>query len=169
MLRIFQAVKGRDDQAVRDLFWAYLQWATPEVNREFGVGFDEESLLERDMCELAKFQPPDGRLLLAEYEGEMAGIACMKKIREDLGEIKRMYVSPQFRRRGIGRALGERLIQDARVIGYRRIWLDSPSSWKGSHALYRSLGFREIGPYPESEIPVEFQPFWIFMELRQSP
>lgn len=166
MLRIFQAVRGKDDQAVRDLFWAYLHWATPEVNREFGVGFDAESILERDMVELTKFLPPYGRLLLAEDEGQMAGIACMKKIRDDIGEIKRMYVHPQFRRRGIGRALVEHLIQDARAIGYRRLWLDSPRSWKPSHALYHSLGFRESSPYPESEIPAEFQPFWIYLELR---
>jgi GNAT superfamily N-acetyltransferase len=76
-----------------------------------------------------------------------------------------MYVRPAFRRKGIGRALAQRLISEARGIGYASIRLDSTRFMKAAHALYRSLGFREIEPYPESEIPPEFQSHWVFMEL----
>jgi GNAT superfamily N-acetyltransferase len=97
----------------------------------------------------------------------MAGIACMRKIREDedIGEIKRMYVRPAFRRRGIGRALVEALITAAREIGYPRVWLDSARFMQAAHTMYRSIRFREIEPYPESEIPAEFQAHWLFMEM----
>jgi GNAT superfamily N-acetyltransferase len=90
----------------------------------------------------------------------------MRRIREDTGEIKRMYVRPDYRRRGIGLALLEALIAEARQIGYPTIRLDSTRFMKAAHALYRSLGFREIDPYPESEIPQELQHQWVFMEKR---
>lgn len=165
MLSVFQAAKGRDDPVVRELLGEYLAWAISMVHREFGVDFDLERMLDQDMAELDKYLPPHGRLLLAEFDGQMAGVACMRRIGPDTGEIKRMYVRPQFRRKGIGRALAERLIQESRTIGYPRLRLDSPRSWKASHALYHAMGFREIEPYPESEIPAEFREHWIFMEL----
>jgi GNAT superfamily N-acetyltransferase len=165
VLRIYQAETEEDKSNVRDLFWEYLRWANSKINAEFGVNFDIKSMLEQDMLELDKFSPPNGRLLLAEYENQVAGLACMRKIREDIGEIKRMYVRPAFRGKGIGRALVEGLIDEARAIGYPRIRLDSTRFMKAAHSLYRSVGFREIEPYPESEIPEEFHPHWIFMEM----
>jgi GNAT superfamily N-acetyltransferase len=97
------------------------------------------------MLELEKFSPPHGRLLLAEYEGQVAGLTCMRRIRESIGEIKRMYVRPEFRGKGIGRALLERLVDEAREIGYPRIRLDSARFMEEAHSLYRSTGFQEIG------------------------
>ena len=89
----------------------------------------------------------------------------MRKIREDIGEVKRMYVRPAFRGQGIGRALLDALIQEAGQIGYPRIRLDSTRFMKEAHALYRSAGFVEIAEYPESEIPAQFREHWIFMEM----
>jgi GNAT superfamily N-acetyltransferase len=96
----------------------------------------------------------------------VAGLACMRRIREDIGEIKRMYVRPAFRRKGIGRALVNELLSEARAIGYPRIRLDSTRFMHEAHSLYRSVGFQEIEPYPESEIPEEYWQYWIFMELQ---
>lgn len=165
MLRIYQVETAEDKTHVRELWWEYLQWANSRVNEEFGVDFDIQSMLEQNMLELDKYSPPSGRLLLAEYDNQIAGIAHMRKIREDIGEIKRMYVRPAFRRRGIGRALAEALITEAREIGYPRVWLDSARFMKAAHTLYRSIGFREIEPYPESEIPAEYHSHWIFLEM----
>jgi GNAT superfamily N-acetyltransferase len=80
------------------------------------------------------------------------------------GEIKRMYVRPDFRGQGIGRALLEALLAEARPAGYRRVRLDSGPFMKAAHALYRRVGFHEIAPYPESEIPVAFHEQSVFME-----
>jgi GNAT superfamily N-acetyltransferase len=87
----------------------------------------------------------------------------MRKLGKDMGEIKRMYVRSAIRRRGVGRALVRRLLDEAHAIGYQRIRLDSARFMKQAHALYRSFGFREIEPYEGSEIPKEFQVHWIFM------
>jgi GNAT superfamily N-acetyltransferase len=166
MSRIYQIGTDEDRVHVRQLFWEYLQWGNARVNEEYGIRFDIESWLEQDMLELDKFLPPHGRLLLAEYEGQVAGLACMQRIRGDIGEIKRMYVRPAYRRKGIGRALVQHLIAEAREIGYPRVRLDSVRFMKAAHSLYRSVGFQEIEPYPESEIPEESRQHWIFMELQ---
>ena len=164
MLRIYQIETDQDRVYFRELSWEYLQWAKARVNEEYGINVDVKSMLDQTMRELDKFLPPYGRLLIAEYEGQVVGLACMRRIREDIGEIKRMYVRPAFRRKGMGRALLEALIAAAREIGYPRIRLDSTRFMVEAHSLYRSIGFQEIEPYPESEIPEEFQQHWIFME-----
>ncbi len=101
---------------------------------------------------------------MATEGSRVAGIACLKKLRKDIGEIKRMYVRPGFRGKGLGRALLETLIAEAKEIGYPAVRLDSARFMKEAHALYQSAGFGEIEPYPESEIPPEFQKHWVFME-----
>lgn len=165
MLEIYQFQSERDQSQVREMFWEYLQWANAHLKQEYEIDLDIETLQEQSMRELDKFAPPAGRLLLAEQEGQLAGLACLRKIKPGVGEIKRMYVRPAFRRKGIGRKLAQRLISEARAIGYASVRLDSTRFMTAAHALYRSLGFREIEPYPESEIPPEFQTHWVFMEM----
>ena len=164
MPSIHQAETEGDRSQVRELFAEYLHWANQLLNEEFGIDFDIDSMVERDMAHLEIFLPPHGRLLLATGGSQAAGIACMKRIREDVGEIKRMYVRPEFRGKGIGRVLLEALIAEAQQIGYAAIRLDSARFMKEAHSLYRSAGFQEIEPYAESEIPPEFQKHWVFME-----
>ena len=164
MTTIHQAGTDADRAMVRELFWEYLEWANTHLNEEYGINFDIESMLERDMAELQVFLPPHGRLLLATEGARAAGIACMRRIRGDMGEIKRMYVRPEFRGKGIGRALLEALIAEAQEIGYPTVRLDSTRFMEAAHSLYRSVGFHEIEPYTESEIPPEFQQYWVFME-----
>jgi GNAT superfamily N-acetyltransferase len=166
MVRIQQAQADKDRDRVRELFAEYLQWANGRVNTEFGVNFDIAAMLEDDMAKLDIFLPPDGRLLLATEESLAAGIACLKRLRKGIGEIKRMYVRPEFRGKGIGRALLEKLIAEAKEIGYSTVRLDSARFMKEAQALHRSAGFHEIEPYPASEIPQEFQEHWVFMEMR---
>ena len=168
MLSIYQIESREDRKSVRELFWEYLQWANDELNDNFGVSFDIKTMLQEDMNTLEKFLPPYGRLLLAEQDGRVAGLGCLKKLKDDIGEIKRMYVRSDYRRKGIGKALLENLLEEAGEIGYNRVWLDSARFMKSAHALYRSYGFQEIEPYPESEIPAEFQSNWIFMEKKLS-
>ena len=164
-MSIIHQVQTEEERArVRELFWEYLQWANGRVNEEFGVDFDIETMLQDDMAALDIFLPPGGRLLLATEGSYAAGIACLKRLRDGIGEIKRMYVRPEFRGQGIGRALLDMLVAEAREIGYPTIRLDSARFMEAAHALYRSAGFREIEPYPESEIPPDFRKHWVFME-----
>ena len=95
-----------------------------------------------------EYAPPDGRLLLAEYEGQLAGCVALHKIEPGICEMKRLYLRPQFRGKGLGRALAEHLIAEARQMGYRRMRLDTVEPvMKDAVAMYRVMGFREITPY----------------------
>lgn len=152
-------------QLVRELFWEYLEWGNTKLQQEFGIQLDIVSMIESDMQTLDKFMPPRGCLLLGYLEGRLSGIACLKSLTTDIGEVKRMYVRPEARRCGLGRALLGQLLKEGRRIGYRRIRLDSARFMVEAHGLYRACGFYEIGAYAGSEIPTEFQEHWNFMEL----
>jgi len=94
------------------------------------------------------YAPPDGRLLLAEYEGQLAGCVALHKISADICEMKRLYLRPAFRGKGLGRILAERIVRDAQEIGYQRLRLDTVEPvMKDAVAMYRRLGFKEIAPY----------------------
>jgi GNAT superfamily N-acetyltransferase len=166
MLTIRQAESEQDVAHVRELFWEYLQWANARLNEEYDINLPIATMIEHDMETLDIFLPPQGYLLLALEGSQAAGLACMKTIRDDIVEVKRMYVRPAFRRRGLGRQLLEALIHEARASGYPIMRLDSTRFMAEAHALYRSAGFEEIEEYPESEIPPQFRQHWVFMERR---
>src|SRR5215831_15846981 len=94
------------------------------------------------------YSPPDGRLLLAQYHGQFAGCVALHKLADGICEMKRLYLRPDFRGKGLGRALADRIIAEAREIGYQRMRLDTVEPvMKDAVAMYRRIGFREILPY----------------------
>lgn len=100
------------------------------------------------------YAPPSGRLLLARSADQAAGCIALRKLDTGICEMKRLYVRPDYRGLGLGRMLVERLIAEARAIGYQRMRLDTiASAMQDAIALYRRMGFQEIAPY--SNIPIE--------------
>jgi len=156
----------RDVEAVERLWREYLTWGNDELESRYGFRLPIGEAVTHDLGTIAKFQPPDRRLLLAFEDSVAVGTACMRRIGPDTAEIKRMYVQPLYRRAGVGRAMLDRLIEAARTVGYQRVRLDSPDFMTAAHGLYRSSGFVEIEPYAESEIPDRHKRHWVFMELR---
>jgi putative acetyltransferase len=116
------------------------------------------------------YSPPSGRLLLARPRGRdlrsqdqvhAAGCVALRKLEPGICEMKRLYVRPADRGHGLGQMLVERIIAEARAVGYERMRLDTvESAMKDAIALYRRIGFREIPPY--SAIPIESA---LWMEL----
>jgi GNAT superfamily N-acetyltransferase len=103
------------------------------------------------VVEIARLLQPPHSVYIAEVDGQAAGTGGLKEIGPDVGEIKRMYVDPAFRGRGVARAILERLVADGRVAGYRALRLESAAWMVEAHALYRSVGFVEGDDYPERE------------------
>ena len=100
------------------------------------------------------YAPPDGRLLLAECEGQVAACVALHKLEQGVCEMKRLYLRPPFRGKGLGRALAERIIAEARQIGYHHMRLDTVEPvMKDAVAMYRKLGFKEIAPYCPNPMP----------------
>ncbi len=101
----------------------------------------------------AQYGPPDGCFLLAEHEGTVVGCGALRRFAEGTCEMKRLYVAPRGRGTGIGRALAQALIAEARTLGYGRMVLDTLPSMHSAQRLYASLGFRPIAPYRHNPVP----------------
>ena len=100
-------------------------------------------------------------MLVARIEGDVAGCIALRRIDDEVCEMKRLYVRPEFRGKGLGKALAERVIIEARRIGYKKLRLDTVEPvMRAAVAMYRQLGFREIPPYREN--PIEGA---LYMEL----
>lgn len=104
---------------------------------------------DKELAELpGHYAAPEGRLLLAEYDSQLAACVALHKIDSAICEMKRLYLRPQFRGKGLGRVLADRIIAEARQIGYQRMRLDTVEPvMKDAVAMYRKLGFEEIPPY----------------------
>ena len=157
-----------------EIFSEYLEWVLSMCEKEFNVSYNVKELVkeavERSIEEIGKYFPPKGRLILCTDETRIIATAFMRKLGDNIGEIKRMYVQPLYRGKGIARELLERLIKEAQSIGYTKLRLDSGPFMKEALNLYHSVGFKEIDPYAESEvlqegIPEEISQNWIFMEM----
>lgn len=94
-----------------------------------------------------EYAPPDGALLLAEQGVVFIGCVALRKYSQDTCEMKRLYVIPKNRGQGVGRALAEAIITEARQHGYERMLLDTLPSMREAHSLYASLGFRPMTAY----------------------
>jgi hypothetical protein len=118
MIKVIIANKDQHAWQIRELFLEHLQWANAKVKEKFQINFNTSAMLGVDINSLDKFMPPYGRLLLANTGDRLVGIACLKALTPDIGEIKRMYVRQGNRKQGIGRVLLNRLLEEAGQIGY---------------------------------------------------
>jgi GNAT superfamily N-acetyltransferase len=99
------------------------------------------------------YAPPDGRLALALVGGDTAGCVALRRWDAVRSEAKRLYVRPRFRGQGVGRALLEWVIAEARAIGYREMLGDTMPVMRGALRLYDLLGFERTGPYSSDPTP----------------
>jgi ribosomal protein S18 acetylase RimI-like enzyme len=140
-----QATSPTQIAQVRDLFLEYAQ------SLGFSLCFQS---FDQELAGLpGDYAPPDGCLLLAEFEGQQAGCVALHKLDGNICEMKRLYLRPQFRGKGLGRALAETIIAEARILGYQRMRLDTVEPvMRDAVAMYRRLGFQEIAPYCQNPI-----------------
>jgi len=150
-----ERIRAADGAAVADaLFQEYVRWVANQLRTDHGFEFSETDLERHHSAfrlELPGLVGPRGRLLLARISDEPVGVATLKPVDAVTGEIKRVYVRPGARGRGVGRALLERLVADGRADGYVVLRLETLDFMKAAHALYRSLGFVDTTVFEGSE------------------
>ncbi len=127
--------RATDIGEVRTLFLEYANALGVDLSFQ---NFDEE---------LASLPGDYDPILIARWDGTLAGCIAMHPYGDGVCEMKRLYVRPDFRKHAIGRALAQRLIDEARARGYRAMRLDTLPMMQGAMRLYESLGFVDIAPY----------------------
>jgi putative acetyltransferase len=139
-LVVSQAATAIQVAQARELFLEYAQ------SLGFSLCFQN---FDQELAGLpGDYAPPGGRLLLAEFQGELAGCVALHKLEREICEMKRLYLRPRFRGKGLGGILVQAIFAEARQIGYQRMRLDTVEPvMKDAVAMYRKLGFREIAPY----------------------
>lgn len=149
-LRIVEVCGDEDLERIRELFAEYAR------DLPFDLSFQN---FEEELRALpGRYAPPSGRMLLAKCGDAFAGCVALRQIGEEVCEMKRLFVRPALRGKGIGKALARAIIEEARGIGYKHMRLDTVL--EPAKRLYRSLGFVEIPPY--QHVPIEGV---VFMEL----
>ncbi|MBD3305333.1 GNAT family N-acetyltransferase [candidate division KSB3 bacterium] len=152
---IREARSTEDLEHIRRLFQEYAE------NLSIDLSFQA---FETELATLpGTYALPGGSLLLAEYHGQPIGCVALRTLEVGIGEIKRLYVVPAYRGRGVARRLMQTVLARARKSGFSQVRLDTLADMDAARSLYTSLGFREIPPYYHNPMAGA-----VYMELRLS-
>ena len=161
-LRLAQFPADLDELAVMNI--DYLTEATGRLLDEFEVVMTVPDV-EESRATVLKFAQPGALFLVAEDEGRLVGMGALRTLEPGVVEVKRMFLRPDYRAQGLGSALMDGLLAEARdTLSAETIRLDSCRFMIEAQRLYRSRGFAERDPYPGTEIPEPLQKFWRFYE-----
>jgi GNAT superfamily N-acetyltransferase len=153
LLRVTDAASlGRVEPLLRE----YVSWVFDGVQEHFGVRFDDrDAVVQARHAEFRSTFPSllsgRGRLVLATVDGVPAGVGALKPVDADVAEVKRMFVRPRARGTGVGRAVLEHLLADARSEDFRTVQLETFTFMRPALALYRSFGFVDVEAFDGSE------------------
>lgn len=140
-------------EETRLLFREYEKWLNVSLCFQ---GFEEELISLPD-----KYAAPEGRLYILKYNDNFSGCIALRKIEDDICEMKRLYLKEDIRGKGIGKELVEKIIKDAKDIGYKKMRLDTiKEKMPNAVSMYERYGFVEIEPYYHNP-----NPHTLYMEL----
>ena len=145
MINIIHAKTREHLEQIRALFIEYQKFLNVDLCFQ---GFNKElNMLP------APYAPPDGCLLLALDEASSVGCIALKKLGDNICEMKRLFVRSGYRKQGYGKLLAEEIIKQARFLNYEKMRLDTLNVLKQAMHLYESLGFKKIDAYYSNPLP----------------
>jgi ribosomal protein S18 acetylase RimI-like enzyme len=144
-LQIVEATSTADYAIGRELFEEYARAIDVDLCfQNFAAELDRLTVM---------YAPPAGALLLARAGSEVAGCVGLRKLRDDICEMKRLYVRPPFRGKHLGRRMAEEIARRAGELGYRTLVLDTLGTMAAAQALYESMGFTPATSYYVNPLP----------------
>lgn len=165
-MKVREASSAADYAAVAVLMRAFIDWHYERHanDRHIIDSYFDPTVFEAELKALpGYFSPPGGALLVAEDDGEIAGCVALRKLENGACEMKRLFVSSKFHRRGVGQALARAIIERAKELGYSKMMLDTGPAQREAQRLYRKFGFKDVEPY--YELSPELRDWLVFMEL----
>lgn len=159
-----------DAALLLDLNTEYLEFVFAGVAARFGValadlfpGGDIRAYLPAQLPKMLGPGAPESSFYIIEQHGQSIGMGGVRRVRDGVCEMKRVYVRDVAKGQGLGRRLVERLIDDGRRFGYHTMYIDTSPTLETAVGLYERLGFAPIPAYPEVEVAEIMFPHWVFM------
>jgi GNAT superfamily N-acetyltransferase len=165
-MQIFTPRSAEHLDQVRALMRAFVAWHRERHVQDLHLidAYFDADAFEEELATLpGDYSRPHGALLVAHSGSAAAGCVALRRLDAAACEMKRMFVYPQFHGKGIGRALGQAVLREARSAGYSVMRLDTSVRQVEAQQLYAKLGFRKIDPY--YELPPVVRNWLVFMEV----
>jgi GNAT superfamily N-acetyltransferase len=160
-----------DDKVHREQFFElnveYFEYLRDAALKNLGAtGFvkNPREYVKRVFPEFASIKPFEGIIYLLMVDDEAVGMGALRKLEDGVGEIKRMFIRPEFQGKGYGKEMMVRLMDRAKELGYSTLRLDTAYFLEAAVHIYKSAGFKERGKYPGTES--EAGPHYIYMEKK---
>jgi GNAT superfamily N-acetyltransferase len=162
-----------NEEKHRDHFYElnleYLTWIDEEVYTRYGARVNPDGTVKEYFDsvfhEFSEIKPPEGLICILEVDGKAVGIGVLKYLSEEVGEIKRMYIRPQYRGHGFGKEIYQLLEKQAKEYGYRLLRLDTAKFLEAAFHIYSKMGYVEVDRYSGGEWDHRNDIHWtIFME-----
>ena len=158
-MKIRESVSDTDLEQIKLMFRQYFAWITEDN----GINLSYQGV-ESELDNLpGVFSPPEGCLLIAEIDNNPVGCVALRSFEPGICEMKRLFVKPEGRGKGVGKALAKKFITEARKKGYQKMLLDTGDFMVEAQSLYSSLGFRTTDQY--YDVPADILKRTVFMKL----
>lgn len=151
----------------------FLTWIADQFRENYQldavsmVGQTVPEYINAHLEDLTNLKPPDGIIYVLVDGGNIAGMGALRRLRDEVGEIKRMYIRPLHRGKGYGKQMVNELLKAGREFGCSSFFLETSKFMTVAQHIYRSAGFVEREEYPESETPSILRPYQMYMEKRE--
>jgi len=148
----------------------FITWIADQLEENYQIdavsmiGQTIPEYVDDHLKDLTSLKPPDGIIYLLVVKGDIAGMGALRKISDEIGEIKRMYIRPFHRGRGYGKQMLNKLLEVGRRFGCSSFLLETSKFMTVAQHIYKSAGFIEREEYPESETPTLFRQHQLYIE-----